>query len=101
MTSTQQRTFDPYNLRGRLPMTPVWKDPNKSQQRRAEMTEYSRVLQFSTGEVSYRRMAADGYPLYIDANNDPYAYLKRPNPPTTEAIKRAQFVDKTYKWTGK
>ena len=28
-----------------------------------------------------------------------YAYS--PNPPTPEAIKRAQFVDKTYKWTGK
>ena len=27
--------------------------------------------------------------------------LKRPNPPTAEAIKRAQFVDKTYRWTGK
>jgi hypothetical protein len=27
--------------------------------------------------------------------------LKRPNPPTEEAIKRAQFVDKTYKWTGR
>ena len=27
--------------------------------------------------------------------------LKRPKPPTPEAIKRAQFVDKTYKWTGK
>ena len=26
------------------------------------------------------------------------AYLKRPNPPTPEAIKKAQFVDKTYKW---
>jgi hypothetical protein len=60
--------------------------------------EYSRVLQFSTGEVSYRRMAPDGYPLYIDANNDPYAYLKRPNPPTPEAVARAQFVDKTYVW---
>lgn len=24
-----------------------------------------------------------------------------PKPPTPEAIKRAQFVDKTYKWTGK
>lgn len=29
------------------------------------------------------------------------AELKRPNPPTPEAIKRAQFVDKTYKWTGR
>ena len=26
------------------------------------------------------------------------AYLKRPNPPTPEAIKKAQFVDKTYEW---
>ena len=26
------------------------------------------------------------------------AYLIKPNPPTTEAIKRAQFVDKTYIW---
>ena len=24
--------------------------------------------------------------------------LKRPNPPTEEMIKRAQFVDKTYHW---
>ena len=26
------------------------------------------------------------------------AYLKRPNPPTPEAVLRAQFVDKTYEW---
>ena len=24
--------------------------------------------------------------------------LHRPNPPTPEAIKKAQFVDKTYEW---
>ena len=29
------------------------------------------------------------------------AYLKRPNPPTTDAIQRAQFVDKTYVWKTK
>ena len=27
--------------------------------------------------------------------------LKKPNPPTPEAIKRAQFVDKTYTWNGR
>ena len=63
-------------------------------------SEYSRVLQFSTGEVSYRRLAPDGYPLYIDPNNDPYAYLRRPNPPTPEAVAKAQFIDKTYQWKG-
>ena len=26
------------------------------------------------------------------------AYLKRPNPPTPEAVYRARFVDKTYQW---
>jgi len=29
-----------------------------------------------------------------------YGDLKRPNPPTTEAIEKAQFVDKTYVWAG-
>ena len=26
------------------------------------------------------------------------AYLKRPNPPTPEAVLKAQFVDKPYHW---
>jgi hypothetical protein len=46
-------------------------------------------------------MADDGYPKYIDYFNDPYCDLVAPNPPTPEAVQRAQFVDKTYKWTGK
>jgi hypothetical protein len=29
------------------------------------------------------------------------AYLIKPNPPTPEAIKRAQFTDKTYVWNRK
>jgi hypothetical protein len=29
------------------------------------------------------------------------AMLTPPKPPTPEAVQRAQFVDKTYKWTGK
>lgn len=73
----------------------------ESPHQQAMLNGYSKVLQFSTGEVSYRRLAPDGYPLYIDVNNDPYAYLKRPNPPTSEAIARAAFVDKTYQWEGK
>ena len=27
-----------------------------------------------------------------------YTDLKRPNPPTQEAVEAAQFVDKTYNW---
>ena len=25
--------------------------------------------------------------------------ISKPNPPTAESIKKAQFVDKTYQWT--
>jgi len=41
--------------------------------------------------------------LYDDwQRSQMYPYcLTPPNPPTPEAIKRAQFVDKTYVWTGK
>ena len=36
------------------------------------------------------------HPWYTHVND-----LKRPNPPTDEAVKRAKFVDKTYKWPKK
>jgi hypothetical protein len=26
--------------------------------------------------------------------------FKRPNPPTPEAVAKAQFIDKTYQWNG-
>jgi len=44
-----------------------------------------------------------GYPQYIDAYSDPsYGLpLQRPNPPTPEAVAKAKFVDRTYKWKGK
>ena len=29
-----------------------------------------------------------------------YQYLNKPNPPSQEAIAKAQFVDKTYQWSG-
>jgi hypothetical protein len=49
----------------------------------------------------FKTIATDGYPKYLRYEEDPYYDLVAPNPPTPEAIKRAQFVDKTYKWTGK
>ena len=27
-----------------------------------------------------------------------YKFLNKPNPPTQEAVDKAQFVDKTYEW---
>jgi len=110
MTSTQQQTFesphqqamlsDPYNLRGRLPMTPVWKNPRKAGRRIQEKRTIQEVLETTTGVIYFRTYASDGYPYYTDANNDPAVYLKRPNPPTPEAVEKAQFIDKTYYWQG-
>ena len=29
-----------------------------------------------------------------------YKFLKKPNPPTQQAIEKAKFVDKTFHWDG-
>ena len=75
-------------------------NPNQSSMQ--QQTSKRRVLQFSTGNVSYvyQTIASDGYPKYLDPENDPYTYLKAPNPPTPEAVAKAQFIDKTYHWNG-
>ena len=86
----QTQTFDPWNLRGRLPMTPVWKDPKKAGNRMQEMRNIQETVGTANGEMSFRTYASDGYPYYIDPNNDPATNLKRPKPPTAEMIKRAQ-----------
>lgn len=48
----------------------------------------------------FKTMAPDGYPKYINYIDDPYYDLVAPNPPTPEAVAKAQFVDKTYQWKG-
>ena len=50
------------------------------------------------GKAVFHSPSPDGFPKYLDRENDPYCRLVAPNPPTPEAIKRAQFVDKTYDW---
>lgn len=75
---------------------------SSTQRQISDIVDYYSLLSMqSGGKAVFHSPAADGYPKYLDAENDPYTYLKAPNPPTPEAIKRAQFVDKTYRWTGK
>ena len=38
--------------------------------------------------------------VFYEQNNGTWLTAYSPKPPTTEAIKRAQFVDKTYVWQG-
>ena len=41
------------------------------------------------------------HPWYeYNDNENKKAILIRPNPPTKEAVERAKFIDKTYKWSG-
>ena len=47
---------------------------------------------------------AQTFEEYQEAFNkviDYQASLKRPNPPTEDMVRRAQFVDKTYVWKQK
>ena len=36
-----------------------------------------------------------------DAEKELEKRLKKPNPPTPEAVEKAKFKDKTYKWNGR
>ena len=69
------------------------------QRQTSEILDYYSVLESqSSGKAVFHSPSADGYPKYLDRENDPYTYLNAPNPPTPEAVARAQFVDKTYVW---
>ena len=39
--------------------------------------------------------------LISEAEKEHPFYAQPPNPPTPEAIKKAQFKDKTYHWNGR
>ena len=83
-------------------------------------------LKQSTTSIQ-RQISEDGYPTYLDAENDPCINSDLPaipredrmtavmyiqadgtalhalstKPPKPEAVAKAQFVDKTYRWVGK
>ena len=59
---------------------------------------YVMLTSQSNGKAVFHSQSPDGYPKYLDRENDPYCNLVAPNPPTPEAVARAQFIDKTYVW---
>ena len=65
-----------------------------------DIVDYYTTLEAQSipGKAVFHGPSSDGYPKYLDRENDPYCRLVAPNPPTEEMIKRAQFVDKTYHW---
>lgn len=44
--------------------------------------------------TSTQQQTSEKYVLYMPSG----LYAKKPNPPTPEAVAKAQFVDKTYVW---
>jgi hypothetical protein len=77
---------------------------NKSsiQQPTSDIVDYYTALEAQSipGQAVFHSPSSDGYPKYLDRENDPYCRLKCPNPPTPEAVAKAQFIDKTYQWKG-
>ena len=51
--------------------------------------------QISDYEAMNEEFIKEGTEFRIDLT------LHKPNPPTEEAVKRAQFIDKTYQWQGR
>ena len=66
----------------------------------SNIVDYYMALEMQSipGQAVFHSPSSDGYPKYLDRENDPYCRLKRPNPPSPEAVAKAQFVDKTYVW---
>jgi hypothetical protein len=80
-----------------------WVDcPDAWSKQFVEVIDYYSMLEAQNPDKAVLHSPSpDGYPKYLDRENDPYCSLKSPNPPTPEAVAKAQFVDKTYKWVGK
>ena len=57
--------------------------------------------QISEYKEMNKHFEEEGLAIRIAIEEFQSSKLRRPNPPTPEAIERAQFVDKTYVWTGK
>ena len=90
-TSTQQQISDQ-----------PWVDcPDAWSKQFVDVIDYYSMLESqNSGKAVFHSPSPDGYPKYLDRENDPYCRLKRPNPPTPEAVEKAQFIDKTYVWQG-
>jgi len=75
---------------------------NLTQQPTSDIVDYYTALEAQSipGQAVFHSPSSDGYPKYLDRENDPYCRLKCPNPPTPEAVAKAQFIDKTYNWKG-
>ena len=60
----------------------------------------STLTQISKHEVIHKSEVTRS-DIYEHYEHPWYTYLKKPNPPTKEAIEKAKFKDKTYQWKPK
>ena len=77
---------------------------------RVDLNTLIQLLEFSRiATLGKQALLADWTMTYLPVNSMKHKQQKtsipqlisKPNPPTEEMIKKAQFVDKTYKWSGK
>ncbi len=61
-----------------------------------------RPLNLTHGQISRHEVVHESEKTRHDVYVHPwYEFINRPQPPTDEAVKKAEFVDKTYKWIPK
>jgi hypothetical protein len=53
-------------------------------------------MKLKQNKSSMQQQTSEEYVIYMPSG----LFAKRPNPPTPEAVAKAQFVDKTYVWQG-
>ena len=58
-----------------------------------------RPLNLTHGQISKHEVVHESEKTRRDVYVHPwYEYVNRPHPPTKEAVEKAKFVDKTYRW---
>ena len=61
-----------------------------------------RPLNLTHGQISKHEVVHESEKTRHDVYVHPwYKFLKKPNPPTPEAIEKAKFKDKTFTWNGR
>ena len=75
-------------------------NPNQNSTHRPTSDDLLKQFESQTGDWTEAQQLLDDHWM-AEYSEELATGLKRPNPPTTQAIERAQFKDKTFRWNGK
>ena len=73
---------------------------NQSSTHRPTSDDLLKLFESQTSDWTEAQQLLEDYQM-AEYSEELATGLIRPNPPTTQAIERAQFKDKTFRWNGK